>query len=170
MMLQRSLAAFAAALFLVAAVGGPALAHSVKLGSLSLTDLWTRATPPRAPTAAGYLTIANDGDQPDRLVAVSSPLAEKADLHQMQMKDGVMTMRPVEGGIKIPAKGSVTLSPDGFHIMFISPKEPLKEGGELPVTLTFEKAGKVETSLDILAIGAKGPEMDHGGMNMKTTQ
>ena len=51
----------------------------------------------------------------------------------------------------------MTLGPDGFHIMFISPKQPLKEGGKLPVTLTFEKAGTVETSY-VLAIGAKGPE------------
>ena len=54
--------------------------------------------------------------------------------------------------------------------MFVSLNEPLKEGGKLPVTLTFAKAGTVETFLDMLAIGAKGPEMDHGGMNMKTTQ
>ena len=54
----------------------PASAHSVKVGQLELTDLWTRATPPNAPTAGGYLTITNTGDEADRLVAVSSPEAD----------------------------------------------------------------------------------------------
>ena len=81
-----------------------------------------------------------------------------------------MSMRPVADGIAIPAKGTVTLGPDGFHIMFIAPKNPLKEGGKLPVTLTFEKAGTVETALDILAIGAKGPPEEHDGMTMKMSQ
>jgi hypothetical protein len=146
-----SIAAFLLAILVVA----PASAHEVKLGDLTLTDLWTRATPPQAPTAGGYLTIANAGAEPDRLIAASSPLAAKTELHVMAMKDSVMTMRPVEGGIEIPAGGKVTLEPDGLHIMFISPTEPYKEGGKLPVTLTFEKAGKVDTFLHVLAIGAK---------------
>jgi copper(I)-binding protein len=141
----------------------------VTLGALSITDLWTRATPPQAPTAAGYLTIANSGSEPDRLIAASSPLAGKTELHQMELKDGVMTMRPVEGGVEIPAGGSVSLAPDGFHIMFMELKDSFKEGGKLPVTLTFEKAGSVDTFLHILAIGAKGPSADQGhdmsGMN-----
>jgi hypothetical protein len=79
-------------------------------------------------------------------------------------------MRPFAGGLEIPANGSVTLAPGGSHIMFERPKEPLKEGGKLPVTLTFEKAGTVDTVFDILAIGANGPAMDHGSMKMDMGQ
>ena len=147
---------FALALVAATLLAAPAFAHSVTLGSLELTDLWTRATPPGAPTAAGYLTITNKGSEADTLIAASSPEAANAGLHTMEMKDGVMTMRPVDGGIEIPAGGSVTLAPDGFHIMFVTLKEPLKEGGKLPVTLTFEKAGTVDTFLHIMAIGATG--------------
>ena len=147
--------ALVAALLLPA---GAASAHSVKAGALELTDLWTRATPPNAPTAGGYLTISNTGSEPDRLIAVASPQAANGDLHEMSVKDGVMTMRPVEGGLEIPAGQSVTLAPGGFHIMFISPKEPFVEGGKVPVVLTFEKAGKVETFLHVMGIGAPGPE------------
>jgi copper(I)-binding protein len=170
----RRLAAAAAALFLAAL---PASAHEVKAGDLVLTDLWTRATPAGAPAAGGYLTITNNGKTEDMLRLVASPEAAKSELHLMQMKDGVMTMRPVEGGIVIPAGGKVQLSPDGYHIMFIGPKEPLKEGCKLPVTLTFTHAGTVSTFLHILPIGAKGPdgmgEMNHdamGGMKMEGTQ
>ncbi|MCR4283358.1 MAG: copper chaperone PCu(A)C [Bauldia sp.] len=154
-----------ATLIAVSMFAAPAFAHEITIGSLSLTDLWTRATPPGAPTAAGYLTITNDGNEADRLIAGASPDAGKGELHMMEVKDGMMTMHPVDGGIEIPAAGSVTLAPGGFHFMFITLKEPLKEGGKMPVTLTFEKAGTVETFLHILAVGAEGP-----GGSMGNTQ
>jgi len=155
----------AAALAAILTVATPALAHEVRAGTLVLTDLWTRATPPNAPSGGGFLTIANTGDAADRLIAVASPSAGKAEIHQMKIEDGVMTMRPQEGGIEIPAHGAVTLAPGGFHLMFMDLKAPFAAGGKLPVTLTFEKAGAVETFLHIEAIGAKGPaNMDHGSM------
>jgi len=137
-----------------------AVAHSVTVGSLELTDLWTRATPPGAPTAGGYLTIVNHGDTADRLIAVSSPIADAGQLHLMAMTNGVMTMRPVADGIEIAPGAAVTLAPGGLHIMFITLKDMPQEGGELPVTLVFEKAGNVETFLHVMAIGATGPSMD----------
>jgi copper(I)-binding protein len=160
---------FFGALALAALLIAPASAHSVNVGDLSLTDLWTRATPPNAQAAAGYLTITNKGGAADKLVGAASPSAEKTGLHEMAIDNGVMKMRPVEG-IDIPAGGSVTLAPNGLHIMFTGLKEPFKEGSKLPVTLTFEKAGKVETFLHILAVGATGPSgggHDHGGGEMK---
>ncbi len=147
------LAAFAASILFLQ----PASAHSVKVGHLELTDLWTRATPPNAPSAGGYLTITNTGDEADRLVAVSSPEAKMGEIHEMKVEDGIMTMRPLDDGLEIPPRASVTLAPGGFHLMFVDPKHPLAEGEEMPVTLTFEKAGSVDTFLHVRAIGAKGP-------------
>lgn len=154
----------AVAFMALAFASHPANAHSVKAGALELTDLWTRATPPGAPTAAGYLTITNGGTEADKLIKVASPGAETAGLHTMETKDGVMTMHVVEGGIEIPAGGTVTLAPGGFHIMFVTLKAPLKEGEKMPVTLTFEKAGVVETFLHVMAIGADGPDGGMAGM------
>ncbi len=153
----------AAALVVAAVVAGAqtsASAQSVAVGSLTLSDLWTRATPPKAPTAGGFLTITNNGSEPDRLIAASSPIAKTVQLHTMEMKNGVMMMHEVEGGIEIPAGGTVTLAPGGFHIMFITLKDTLSEGGQVPVTLTFEKAGSVDAVMDVMAIGAKGPSAD----------
>ena len=155
------------AILAVVTFTAPALAHEVTIGSLTLTDLWARATPPKAPTAAGYLTITNKGSEPDRLIAASTPLAATGELHIMQVKDGIMTMRPVEGGIEIPAGGTVTLAPGGYHLMFVTLKETLKDGGKLPVTLTFEKAGAVTTFLHILPVGSQGPAGAASGMDMK---
>jgi copper(I)-binding protein len=146
-----------------------AAADVVKAGALELSSLWTRATPPKAPSAAGYLTIVNTGNEADRLVGVASPMAGKADLHSMEMKKGVMTMRRV-AAIDIPAGGTVALDPDGLHIMFTELKGDLKAGGTMPVTLAFEKAGKVEVSLQVLSVGAKGPKAAMGGMDMSGTK
>ncbi len=150
-------AALAAALLLAALIGGTASAHSVKAGALELTDLWTRATPPNAPTAGGYLTITNTGTEADRLTGAASSQAGSGELHEMSVKDGIMTMRPLGDGIEIPAGESVTLAPGAMHIMFTTPKEPFVDGGKVPVELTFEKAGKIETFLHIMGIGAPGP-------------
>jgi copper(I)-binding protein len=160
MPIHTRILALVAALLLSA---GVASAHSLKAGALELTDLWTRATPPSAPTAGGYLTITNTGTEADRLTAASSPQAGTGELHEMSVKDGIMTMRPVEGGIEIPAGQSVTLAPSGLHIMFVSPREPFVEGGKVPVVLTFEKAGSVETFLHVMGIGAPGPDGQKAG-------
>jgi copper(I)-binding protein len=151
---------------LLALLGGtPAGAHEVTVGALKLTNLWTRATPSAAPTAIGFLTITNTGAEPDQLIAVSSPDAASGEFHKMSMENDIMKMRALPGGIEIPAGGTVKLAPGGLHLMFVTLKAPLTEGGKLPVTLTFEKAGKVDTFLHILPIGAKGPDGSGGGHN-----
>lgn len=154
------LRAFAAAL--LAAFAFPAVAHQVKLGDLTLTDLWTRATPPGARTGAGYLTIANHGAAGDRLVAVATGLAERGELHEMKVEGGRMTMRPLDAGIPIAPGETVTLGPGGLHMMFVGLHDGFVDGGEVAVTLTFEKAGSVETFLHVLPIGAAGPGQDAG--------
>ncbi len=167
------------ALLAAVALATPALAQEVTVGPLTLSNLWARATPPKAPTGAGYLTITNTGSAADTLTAVATPAAEVSELHIMEVKDGIMTMHPVEGGIPIPAGGTVTLAPGGYHLMFIKLKHDLKQGGTLPVTLTFAKAGTVTTDLPIMPVGSKGPSaaggdapmnMNGGAMNMGNGQ
>jgi len=75
-------------------------------------------------------------------------------------------MRAVKGGITVPAGGRAMLAPHGLHVMFTELRDDLKEGGKYPVTLTFEKAGKVDTFLPIVAIGARRPGGDMGRMKM----
>src|SRR5690606_25228833 len=79
------------------------LAHEFKFGDLEIGHPWSRATPHGAQVAGGYMTITNQGSSADRLVSVSSDISDKAEIHEMAVKDGVMTMRPVEGGLEIPA-------------------------------------------------------------------
>src|SRR4029450_4805912 len=113
---------------LVLALPGLANAEEAKAGSISVKDAWSRATPQGAYVGGGYLTITNDGDTPDRLVAAEADFAGQAEIHQVTMANGVMRMRPLEDGVTIPAKGTVAFSPDSYHLMFMGLKPPLKQG------------------------------------------
>jgi copper(I)-binding protein len=88
-----------------------------------------------------------------------------------------MTMRPLDNGLTIEPGKTVKLAPGGYHLMLLDLKSPLKRGDKVPVTLEFEKAGKVKLSFDVQGVGAPGPagaansggadaKKMHGGMKM----
>jgi hypothetical protein len=140
---------------------GATEAAPVKVGDLEITGAWARAMLPGQPTGGAYLTIANTGKAADKLIGVSSPNAAKVEVHTMSMKDNVMVMRPVEGGLEIPADETVELKPGGFHVMFMGVKEAFKEGASVPVTLQFEHAGKVELKLPVKSAAGGGDHSAH---------
>jgi len=148
---------------LTAAIVAPAAAHEFKAGDLEIKHPWSRATVPAAKVGGGYFTVVNPTDAPDRLVGATADVAQKVEIHQMAVKDGVMTMRAVEGGLEVPAKGELTLQPGkeggGYHLMFMGLKKPLVEGEKIPGTLTFEKAGKV--SVEFAVEGKGEAAQDH---------
>lgn len=129
---------------------------TLKAGDLVVATPWTRATPGGAKIAGGYLKITNNGKAADRLVSAVSPSADRVEIHQMSMTDGVMKMRPLPDGLTIKPGETVELKPGGFHMMFMDIKQPLKQGDKLKATLTFEKAGKLDVSFDVNAMGATG--------------
>jgi len=157
MRFRRTVATGSVALFLLAFASAAASAQPEQAATLSISNPWTRATPPKAAAAGGFVTIENSGEAPDRLVGAASPIAGRAEIHEMRMDNGTMIMRPAEGGIEIPAGGTATLAPGGLHIMFMELKESLVEGDTVPVVLNFETAGDVEVSFSVEAIGARGP-------------
>jgi copper(I)-binding protein len=138
---------FAGAVTLVAATA--AIAQGYRAGPLSIDGPWSRPTPVGATTGAGYLTITNHGASEDRLIGASTPAAARVEIHEMSMDGGVMRMRKVSGGLAIPAGEAVTLSPGGYHVMFIGLKAPFAPGDRIPTTLRFQKAGAVEVSFDV---------------------
>jgi periplasmic copper chaperone A len=143
-------------------------AEDVKAGDLVISQAWTRATPGGARTGGGFLTIENKGSSPDKLVGVSADVAGKVEVHEMATDNGLMKMRPVEGGLTIDPGKTVKLAPGGLHLMMTDLKSPLKQGDKLPVTLQFQKAGKVAVTLDVQGVGAPGPSRNMGG-EMKMT-
>jgi len=124
-------------------------------GQLEIKAPWARATPGHAENGAAYLTIVSP--TADRLTAVSSPIAQKVELHTMSMEGGVMRMRPLTA-LDIPAGQAIALRPGGMHIMLVGLTEPLREGGSFPLTLSFEHAGPRQVTVAIQKPGALGPE------------
>jgi copper(I)-binding protein len=156
MSMKPILQLFSYAIFAVT-LAAPALAQEVKAGDLVITQAWSRATPGGAKVAGGYLTIQNKGSAADRLIGGSADVADKVQVHEMATTNGVMTMRPLDKGLSIEPGKTVKLAPGGYHLMLLDLKSPLKLGDKVPVTLEFEKAGKVKLSLAVQGVGAKGP-------------
>jgi copper(I)-binding protein len=162
-------AVLAASLFAVRAE-----AQEVKAGDLVITQAWSRATPSGAKIAGGYLTIENKGTAPDKLLGGSGDIVGRVEVHEMAMNNGVMTMRPLDKGLAIEPGKTVKLAPGGYHLMMFDLKGAFKQGDKVPVTLEFEKAGKVTLSLDVQGVGAQAPAggessgghtmPDHSGM------
>jgi copper(I)-binding protein len=148
----------------------PGNAADYDLGPIHISQTWSRATPKGAAAAAAYLTIINNGKEPDRVNCVSSDASAQCEIHSMTMDDGVMKMRPVEGGLEIKPGETVTLRPGGLHIMLLSLKHPLEQGGMVKTTLKFDKAGTIDVEYPVAAIGAPAPgggQTGGGGMMME---
>jgi copper(I)-binding protein len=154
------------AAFALALCAAPVVADDVKAGDLVISQAWSRATPGGAKVAGGYLTIENKGTVADKLVSVSADIAGKTEVHEMAMDNGVMKMRPLDKGLVIDPGKTVKLAPGGYHLMLQELKGAFKQGDKVPVTLEFEKAGKVAVSLDVQGVGAQAPG-GGGGMMMK---
>ncbi len=126
-----------------------------------VSDGWARASIGAASNSAAYLTITMDGDASDRLVAVTTSVAERAELHDHLMEDGIARMRPVEAIDVVPGE-PVILEPGGLHIMLMGLAEKLEPGATLPLTLSFEKAGEMKVELPVHPISHRPKTHKHG--------
>ena len=122
---------------------------------VEVSDAWSRATPPGAKVAAGYLVIRNQAAAADKLIGASSPLAARVETHVTEKQGEVMRMREVKS-YEVPAKGSFELKPTGAHLMLVDIKRPFKAGEKIPLVLRFQNAGEIKTELEVKALGATG--------------
>ena len=131
------------------------------VAELALSGAFARATLPNQPVGGGFLQITNPGLEDDRLIAVSTPIAGRAEIHEMAMQGDTMKMRQIAQGLPIPAGATVTLEPGGYHLMFMGLEGPLVEGEKFEATLIFENAGAMVVPFTIRGKGAKAGH-DHG--------
>src|SRR5262245_33560813 len=160
-MRRTHLIGVAASVLLAAGTSAQEQAPSYKVGPLVIEAPWARATPGGAKVAAGYLKITNTGQQADRLIGGSLPVATAVEIHEMTMNGGVMKMRKLDKGLEIGPGQSVDLKPGGTHVMFTGLREGLKEKQTIKGTLAFEKAGSVEVEYRVAPIGAKSGSHVH---------
>jgi periplasmic copper chaperone A len=148
---------FAFLLFAGALQSLPVQAQEVKAGDLVISQPWSRAAPRGADLASSYLTIENKGTTPDRLIGGSAEIAEKLQIQQSGMVGGGLTLNPVEGGLTISPGEKVVLAPHGIHLTLSKLKSRMKKGTQVPMTLEFERAGKVIVTFDVLGAASTGP-------------
>lgn len=153
------------ALALIAALAtGTVFAQTVEV-----KDAWARTSVPGQKATGAFMKLtAKDGA---KLVAISTPAAAVAEVHEMKMDGDVMKMRAVSGGLDLPAGKTVELKPGGYHVMLMDLKAALPKDSSVPMTLTFKDAKGVESKLELtvpvatVAPGAKAgdmPAMNHG--------
>jgi periplasmic copper chaperone A len=147
----------APALVILAQAASAEAGKTFKAGGISVEAPWSRATPGGAQIAGGYLKITNNGKDADRLTGGSFPNAARFEIHEMKTEGGVMTMRPVAGGLEIKPGETVEFKPGGYHLMFMGLKGSLKEGQTVKGTLVFEKAGTLAVEYRVGPIGGSAP-------------
>jgi len=154
-LLSLTLAA-AAALILASLVPLAAYANA---SDIMVSDAFARASA-FAATKSGvvYFTVMNHGSTPDRLIAIKTPAAAHASLHETVQENGVARMEPVLG-LDLAPGAMVELAPNGKHVMLTGLKAPLKKGETIKLTLVFEKAGEVEVDVPVGDVAAG--ELDH---------
>jgi protein SCO1/2 len=130
-------------------------ADSTSSGSIKVVRAWSRSTAPGASVGVVYFEVINAGPA-DTLLAIECPAAERAEMHGTARVDGIMKMRPV-ASVDLPAGGRLSFQPGGLHAMLIGIKQPLKEGGRLPLTLVFQRAGKLRFEAAIQGLGTPDP-------------
>jgi copper(I)-binding protein len=139
-------------------IAAPALAHDFTLGDLTIDHPWAPPSIAGQDQAAAYFVIRNAGDAPDRLIAVRTDAAARAELHGHQVVEGpehvgtalrtVMRMTPI-AEVEVPAHGASALAPGGLHVMLFDLAAPLALDDRLTLTLVFERAGEVEVEAHV---------------------
>ena len=128
---------------------------------LEIKNVWARPVFMAGRTGAAYFMLKNAGTEDDKLLAVKTPLSERAELHEHIHDQGVMKMRQVDH-IGVSAGKTVMFAPGGYHVMIFDVKEKLSEGDSFQMTLTFEKAGDVVVTAHVMK-QAPMQEHDHSG-------
>lgn len=135
-------------------------AFAQQAGNIRVDHSFARATVPGQTSGGAYLTLENRGKTPDTLIAAQSPAAQSVEIHSMAMSGNVMRMREV-GQIDIKPGEKIAMQPgDGYHLMLMGLKAPLKAGDRVPLTLTFRAGGKVDTTV-VVDDGSMHHTMEH---------
>ncbi len=123
------------------------LAITAMAQTVEVQDAWARATVQGQKATGAFMKITASADT--KLVSVSTPIAGVAEVHEMKMDDGVMSMRAVAGGLALPAGKAVELKPGGYHVMLMDLKLSLQKDSTIPLTLVFKDAAGKETRTEL---------------------
>lgn len=130
------------------------------LAQTTVSNAWVRATVPNQPSTGAFMMLTATSDS--KLVSVASPVAGTVQIHEMTMNGDVMGMRQVTE-VPLPAGKPVSLDPSGLHVMLMGLKEQVREGSQVPLTLTIEDQQGERQTLEVQApVRALTTEGGHG--------
>lgn len=150
------------AVALSAVIAAPVFAGSAADG-ISAIDPHVRMVPPGQPTTGAFFVLKNADDKDHKMIKVESTVAKITEMHTHVSEGGMMKMRPVKD-IEIKAKSETALKPGGFHVMLIDLKQPLKEGDNVALKLTFEDNSSKEITAPVRKIQVPMSMPMSGGM------
>lgn len=131
--------------------GGPASAGQA---GLTLEQPWMRFIIAARP-AAGYFTLLNGGNEEKVLTGASSPDCGMVMIHKSMTENGANAMMAMDNGVTVPAHGTVTFTPGGYHLMCMKPSPGMKDAKTVPMTLTFKDGGSVSADFEVRGAGGK---------------
>lgn len=142
------------------------LLSSLALAQVKVEGGWARATVQGQKATGAFMKLT--APQATRLVAVSSPAAGVAEVHEMKMDGSVMQMRAIPA-LDLPANKVVELKPGSYHLMLMDLKAPLMKDSSVALTLTFKDAKGVETKQQVSLPVTTGmpPGHEHGHADHK---
>ncbi|MEH6526135.1 MAG: copper chaperone PCu(A)C [Sneathiella sp.] len=161
MKLLKLLSIFLVALFLTTGISNsPSEVVAAEKHNIVVKDAWSRARPPSAKVGGAFVMIMNDGAKADQLIGVKSPIAKRTEIHESFMKDGVMSMAPVDDIVVKPGE-KIMFKPGGLHVMLMGLTQNLTMGEEFPMTLVFEHAGEIKIMVHVKDAGAMSGAHKH---------
>lgn len=115
-----------------------------------VSDAYAFATSDKQKNGAVFFIVSNVGNDHDRLIGAKTDVAEETEIHTMDMEDDVMKMRKIDG-VDIPLGNTIGFTPNGFHVMLLGLEKNLESDESFTLNLLFEKAGEIETVVNIKA-------------------
>ncbi len=133
-------------------------------GEITTTEAYAFTTPASGKAGAAYVSLSG-GTESDRLIGATGDIAQRVEIHEHRMVEDVMRMRQVEGGIDLPAGGSIEMGPGGYHIMLMGLNQQLDAGQDFPLTLSFASGAEMVVTVTVKDrdAAAEGGHAGHSG-------
>ncbi|TXT24298.1 MAG: hypothetical protein FD134_1613 [Gallionellaceae bacterium] len=132
-------------LFGLLALGLAASSTFAGEAEIQVADPWVQAAPPSAKVLAAYLEIKNNGEKPQTLAEITSPVFGQVEIHRTTTRGNIARMEHLKE-LVIPPRSSVAIKPGGMHLMLMGGKNPLRAGDQVPMTLIFKNGEKIAIS------------------------
>jgi copper(I)-binding protein len=135
--------------------GSMMLAACQQPAALAVEDAWVRMPAAAGRPGAAYFTVRG-GDAADTLIAVSTPAAIRAELHETVKQGGAMSMRPIRD-VAVPARGTLAFAPGGKHVMLFDLGPKVQAGQRIPLILSFAGGKRIEVQAQVVGAGDPPP-------------